>query len=231
MRWLDNNKTKGTDNVSSSEQTTSSEQRLRTLDHKIGEALRYYERREMDIAFATATDGEIEERLKAPLRLHDSANIGSDWRVDVTGHDIIERFTEVIAVADEQTPTSEEGMDDNGQVKENYNSGDNESILLEMKATMEAAYRRYLDPMEADREARMVGVKDEDDDSTEDFVDGEETDDSTGDGESGSDTMEDEKDDESEGGDDLDIEALRSDMTLDIEVIRGQLASMETDDN
>jgi len=228
-KWGHNNKTKDTDNGSSSEQTTSSDaQRLQILDQKIGEALSYYEQRDMEIAYATAIDGEIENRLKAPLRLHDSANIGSDWRVDVTPHDIMERFKEVTAVADEQNQTSEERVDDDDQSEKNDKSGNNAKILEDLKAVMEAAYRRYLDPREAEREARMVGVAVEDDDSTDDFIDGEEMGDENEDGESSSDTMEDEDDVGSEEEDDLDVEALQRDMGSDIEVIRRQLADMET---
>jgi len=169
----------------------------------------------MDEAYAKATGGEVESHLRAPVRLHDSANIGEDWRVDVTAADTMERFWEVIAV--ELPPITEEAEDKS----EEENVKDDMEALLEMQKAMEAAYHRYLNPEEAEREVRMVGVPDLDDDSTSDFEDEDE------DGEDSSDTMS--VSDEGGAENDLNVDALKSDMDIDVEEIREQLAASSMD--
>lgn len=179
------------------------------LDQKIQEALRYEEERADDMAYATATGGEIAERLRAPTRLHDSANIGDDWRIDIKAEDIMERFWDVVAFKPEL-----------GSVEPNdsstYASSKMKDLLEEMGTVMEAAYHRYLDPEEAERETRMVGVPDEDDDSTSDF----EFDDTGGD--DSSDSMEGSEED---ADSDFDVTVLQTDMDLDVEGIREEMAN------
>jgi hypothetical protein len=161
--------------------------------------------------------------LRAPVRLYDSTNIRDDWRVDVTAADTMERFKEVIAVdgmvVEEDLPWLRPEGDEVAPKK------DNSQVIEEMAKVMEAAYRRYLDPVEADREARMVGVPDDDDDSTPDFLEEEDIND-----DDSSDSMDDpEGDDESEENeeDDLDVSTLQNDMDLDVETLRGQLAESQ----
>ncbi|KAE9983315.1 hypothetical protein EG328_010103 [Venturia inaequalis] len=190
-------------------------QRLRMLDQKIGEALRYEEERADDMAYATATGGEMAQRLKVPTRLHDSSNIGDDWRIDVKAEDIMERFWNVIAFKPE---LDSEEADDSSM---NTSSRKMKDLLEEISKVMEAAYHRYLDPEEAEREARMVGVPDEDDDSTSDF----EYDD-TGEDDS-SDSMDDSDDSEEYADSDLDITAVQTDMDLDVEEIREEMANSQ----
>jgi hypothetical protein len=199
----------------SSTTPTSDHQRLQILDEKIREALSYEEARALDMAYTAAVGGEIEKRLKAPVRLHDSANIGDGWRVDAKAEHIMERFSNVIALG----PEIIDAEDDNWPAEPSSKKAD---ALAEMQKVMEAAYHRYLDPGEADREARMVGVPDEDDDSTSDFEEYDSDDDSSEDG--GFDSV-----DGSEGDDedDLDVTALRTDVDLDIEVIREQLTESQ----
>jgi hypothetical protein len=224
IKWSQNNPTKGNESTSSSKRSTSSQgQRLQILDLKIRETLQYQQERDIEIAYATAVNGEIESRLKAPAKLHDSANCGNDWRVDVTARDIMDRFKTVIATADKPGPADDDDVNESG---ENDNPGGDVAVLAKMRAAMEAAYHRYLYPWEAEAEARMVGVPDEDDDSTEDFMDVMELGDENEDGESSSDTLDNEDESGSEE-DDLDVEELLSDRRLNIEAIREQLANME----
>jgi hypothetical protein len=196
----------------SADPTSTDHQRFNMLDQKIGEALGYEESRDIDMAYAAATGSEIEERLKSPVRLHDSANIGEDWRIDIKAEDIMERFWDVIALEPELD--NEEDVGWPGEPSSRATT----DILEEMGKVMEAAYYRYLHPQEAEREVRMVGVPDEDDDSTSDFGDNEEGDDSN-------DTLSGSEDDVEE--DDLDATALQTDMGLDVEAIRKQLAESQ----
>ncbi|TID16968.1 Salicylate hydroxylase [Venturia nashicola] len=186
--------------------------RLQMLDQKIRETLRYEEQRANDMAYATATGGDITERLRAPTRLHDSATIGDDWIIDVTAADIMERFWDII---DFKPELGNEEVDDSPL---DMSSTKMKDLLEKMGKVMEAAYHRYLDPEEAEREARMVGVPDEDDDSTSDFeVDSTDEDDS-------SDNMD---DPEEEVGSDLDVTALQTDMDLDVEGIRQEVVDSQ----
>lgn len=187
---------------------------MRILDQKIQEALHYEEERAMDMAYAAATGGEVLERLKTPTRLHDSANVGEDWRVDVKAEDIMERFWDVTAFKPE--PRVGGGIHNLPTLASSNNM---EALLEEIGKVMEAAYHRYLDPEEAEREARMVGVPDEDDDSTSDF----ELDD-TDDDDDSSDSVFD-SDGDADG--DLDVAALQRDMDLDVEEMREQMADSQ----
>lgn len=193
------------------DESSSDDQRLQLLDQKICEALRYEEERADDMAYATATGGEIAQRLKAPTRLHDSANIGHDWRIDVTAEDIMERFWDVTALKPELGSME---LDDS---LTNTFLSKMKDRLEEMGKVMEAAYHRYLDPEEAEREARMVGVPDEDDDSTSDF----ELDDSDEDGSSSSSNS------TEDANGDLEITALQTDMDIDVEEIREEMATSQ----
>lgn len=87
--------------ASSDDNSSSDHQRLRMLDRKIQEVLRYEEDRAKDLAYAIATGGEIYKRLKAPTRLHDPANIGDNWRIDISAEGIMERFWDVVAFSPE----------------------------------------------------------------------------------------------------------------------------------
>ncbi|QDS68380.1 hypothetical protein FKW77_010747 [Venturia effusa] len=199
--------------AASGDDSSSDHQRVGMLDQKIQEAFHYEKERAEDLAYANATGGEISEYLKAPTRLHNSANIGEDWRIDIKAADIMERFWDVIAFKSEPQESGE--LEDLPPGASTKNMDD---LLEEMGKVMEAAYHRYLDPEEAEREVRMVGVPDEDDDFTSDFEFDESDEDDS------SDTMEDSDVDADE---DLDVAALQTDMDLDVEEIREQMANSQ----
>lgn len=199
--------------VASSSDDSPGTQRVRMLDDKIAEALRYEEDRVKDMAYATATGGEISEHYKAPRRLHDSTNSGSGWRIDIEAKDIMERFRDVVALHSEMGCVEDEYRPPHPSSKPKL------EILEEMGRAMEAQYHRYLNPVEADREARMVGVPDEDDDSTSDFeLDDEDEDDESSDSCTDSDE---------EADNDLDATALETDMDFDVEEIREHMANSQ----
>jgi hypothetical protein len=210
--WFKSDKARETPSA----EPTSNYQYLHIIDNKIQEALKYEEARAIDMAYAAAVGGEIEERLKAPVRLHDSGNSGDGWSIDVKAEDIMERFWNVIALGPEIVDTEDDIWPAESASKKKTD------VLEEIGKVMEAAYYRYLDPGEADREARMVGVPDEDDDSTSDYEEDDIGEDE--DNDNSSDTMD---GSENEDEDDLDVTALQTDMYLDVEAIREQLADSQ----
>jgi hypothetical protein len=118
--------------------------KIRLLDHRINDALKYHEDRNNDREYALTADVPMQKQLSGPLILPTGGCDG--WNIEYDPSSIMERFNEVL---------DEVGEDEDAEK------------MKKMKMVIESAYFRWTQQQKGIYECD--NVEGEDDDSTSDF--------------------------------------------------------------